>query len=86
MKEPELTVGERVIQPASRTFNEPTRHGVVVECYEGIKDGAGRCTHLFSILWDDNQRTERGYIQGSGIEREPIVLATPFILAPEEKP
>jgi hypothetical protein len=70
-----LLVGDRVIKPGFKFKDEPDRHGVVVDTYEGRKNGLGIGDQMLVVRFDDGA-TERGFIQGGQLRREPIMIPT----------
>jgi hypothetical protein len=61
-----LTVGDRVRQAGWSSRQEPDRVGTVVELYRGVPSALDKGVELIAVCWDDNGRTERGYILASG--------------------
>jgi hypothetical protein len=61
-----LAVGDRVSTRGWLSRQESDRVGTVVELYRGVPSALDKGVELVAVCWDDNGRTERGYILASG--------------------
>ena len=70
----DLEPGDRV----RTSWMGETRTGVVAEIYKGVPNALGHFILQCSVTWDDNGRTERGYIVGVTLKKIGTIVATPF--------
>lgn len=67
----DLQVGDRVVRRGWPPQSEPDRHGVVAECYTGIRSNTSATIPMIAVKWDGSDEIDRGYIVAAGgLERE----------------
>lgn len=69
-----LTVGDRVVYPGFKFRNESDRRGTIELIYFGPLTATGHRQKFFGVRFDDTGEIEKGFIEGGGLQREPLMV------------